>query len=424
MLFHRTMITEYGKPDTSNSHWCRQALAFQVTNGMDKLKWTAGKEDGDYCYNSRLELNGKPLVQGYFPICPTCFGMLATGYGIENIDCYELNEIRETLNRDYRGIESAFSALKPFLGLLEDGYYLLADVELTPTDGAHFFYNVPNELTSYRATCDEYYNSVVFTTTAGFPAFMYPTQGAASISEDRVKEYREALKQDAEIRGLAYYEKGFICALLDGHHKAIAAAQLGMKLKCLTIIPVDGCTFENGGKRLPLRQAAIKAICFAGISLETKGLIEKDQLFMFRHSNRNVDIVPYTLTNDRFASMEDSIAFKYHTLEHLCSIYAYDLIDAEVTDEDIRHWISHALDEDRAKLKTIMEYRTISDYESAYHIAEMIIRSGNRNMPYWEAWQTLLRRKDAHTEELTVDYLIDHTPSDECWKLVSSYWDS
>lgn len=32
-------------------------------------------------------------------------------------------------------------------------------------------------------------------------------------------------------RGLAYYEEGFICALLDGHHKACAASVLGKMLK-------------------------------------------------------------------------------------------------------------------------------------------------------------------------------------------------
>lgn len=66
----------------------------------------------------------------------------------------------------------------------------------------------------------------------------------------------------------------------------------------------------------------------------------------------------------------------------------------------------------------------MSNPDSAYNIAEEIIRSGNRNMPYKEAWRALLQKKDPHTEEMAIEYIIDHTPQDECWDLVTAYWDS
>lgn len=421
-MFLQPRVIKYGMPDISKSRWCKEGLVFQVVNGLDKLKEISSKEDEDYCYYSQLQLNDFPIVQGYFPVCPTCYGMLATGYGIENIKCDELDSIRATLNQNYSDIHSAFSSLKPILQLLSDGFYMLADVELSPTDGHHFFYNVPNEMAENSALCDEFYNSDFLTVTDGFPAFIYPTQSSRSINEKRVEEYRKALAQGAEIRGLAYYEKGFVCALLDGHHKAIAAAQLGQKLKCLTIIQVDGFCFEDS--ILPLQNKKVKSFSFAGVSINSKSKLTYEELFPLRGKFAPIKIEHYDLTDDRFAPMEKSAVRMYHSVEHISSLDAADINDAEITDEEINSWIRIADEDSRVKLKYLLEYRSLSDYESAYHIAETIIQSGSRNMPYMEAWRTLLQKKDKHTEEMAVAYLVEYTPQDECWDIVNSYWDS
>lgn len=421
-MFRQTRVIEYGMPDISKSSWCKEGLVFQVVNGLDKLKEVFSKEDENYCYYSQLQLNDVPIVQGYFPVCPTCYGMLATGYGIENVKCDELASIRETLNQNYFGIQAAFSSLKPLLKLLSDGFYMLADVALSPTDGHRFFYNVPNKMTEYSAVCDQFYNHDFLTVTDGFPAFMYPTQSSKSIDDQRVEEYKRALEQGAEIRGLAYYEKGFICALLDGHHKAIAAAQLGQKLKCLTIIRVDGCTFKDS--KLPLQNKRVKSFSFAGAQIDTKAKLTYEKLFPQHGKCTPIKIERYELTDNRFAPMEKLAVKMYHSVEHISSLDAAGINDSEITDEKINCWISLADEDSRVKLKYLLEYRALSDYESAYHIAEAIIRSRCRNMPYMEAWRTLLQKKDEHTEQMAIAYLVEHTPQDECWDIVTSYWDS
>ena len=422
IMFQKTKVIEYARPDVTGFEWCKEGLVFKVVNGLDKLKHVRGASNENYYYDQQLTLNDVPLVQGHFPACPTCYGMLATGYGIEKVKSDELDAVRESLNQNYLGIDSAFSALIPLLKLLSDGIYMLADVELAPTDGHKFFYNVANEMTENSALCDQFYNSDFLAVTDGFPAFMYPTQSSSSINDERVDGYRNRLKQGGEIRGLAYYEKGFVCALLDGHHKAIAAAQLGKKLRCLTIIPLDSCLFEES--KLPYRKRRVKTFLFAGVPVDAKLAGTAEEFFPKFTEREQLLIGHYELTNKRFASMEKAALKLYHSVENISNLDVAGIDDAAITDADINRWISLADDGGTVRLKYLLEYRAVSDYESAYHIAEIVINSRCRNMPYREAWEILLQKKDKHTEDMVIEYLVQHTSQDECWDLVTSYWDS
>lgn len=231
--------------------WCDEAVLICVKNGKGTLTHRISEEDEDYSFYSQLLLGDKPIIQGKYPICPTCAGMLATGYGIENIHSNELTKVRECINSEYKGIINAVENIKPLLGLLNDGYYVLADAKLYPSDGqGNFFYSVPNELTYNEATCSQYYDSDFYCSADGFPAFIYPTQSGEMIQEQRVEEYIRIMKtSNNPPRGLAYCEAGFVCALLDGHHKACAASVLGKTLNCLTIIPPDSFCFADAPRR-------------------------------------------------------------------------------------------------------------------------------------------------------------------------------
>ena len=69
--------------DVSEYEWCNSAIMFRVSNGIGTITHKFGKNDEDYCcYNAHLLINDKPILQTYLPFCPTCSGMLATGYGI------------------------------------------------------------------------------------------------------------------------------------------------------------------------------------------------------------------------------------------------------------------------------------------------------------------------------------------------------
>ena len=77
--------------DTDKYIWCRDAALIQVTEGKSALKKSSSDCDyNTYDVKSVLTLNGKQLVQQESPICPTCSGLLARGYGIENINSKEL----------------------------------------------------------------------------------------------------------------------------------------------------------------------------------------------------------------------------------------------------------------------------------------------------------------------------------------------
>ena len=223
--------------DVNDIEWCDEAVLICVKNGKGTLAHQISEESEDYDFFSQLLLDDKPIIQARYPICPTCTGMLATGYGIENIHSQELTKVRECMNSEYKGIINAAENVKPLLGLLNDGYYVLADVKLFPSNGqGTFFYSVPNELTYNEATCSQYYDSDFGCSTDGFPAYIYPTQSSEIIQEERVEEYIRIMENSSNPpRGLAYYEEGFVCALLDGHHKACAASALGKKLNCLTM---------------------------------------------------------------------------------------------------------------------------------------------------------------------------------------------
>lgn len=298
---------------------------------------------------------------------------------IENIKCKELEDIRYSLNQNYTNLTDAFLSLHPFFKLLSDGQYVLANVELAPTDGSCFFYNVSNALTDCVASCDIYFDEYE---TFGFPTFLYPTQSSNSIDDNRVEYYKQKIKQKEEFRGLTYYEKGFICALLDGHHKAVACAQLGMKLKCLVIIPMN--IDEN----------------IMDIKLEN-----------------------FSLTDQRFRSLNPSISGMYYTIEGIHSIVDEKMIHEDFSFENISQWADCIDEKGIRKLEFFLEYKMTLD-EKYDFIVEKVIQNNKVSMPsYRKAWEVLLRKRNPYTKELVIQYLVDHSMIDSCWDLLVDYLD-
>lgn len=99
--------------DTSDKWWCDSAVLFSVKNGKNTICELAGREDDDYEYNLQMQMNGVPLVQGHFPCCPTCKGMLAAGYGSENVDSPEFEAARNCMNSAFISVwDSAYKAAR------------------------------------------------------------------------------------------------------------------------------------------------------------------------------------------------------------------------------------------------------------------------------------------------------------------------
>jgi len=190
-------------------------------------------------YLSQIRLNNVPLIQMNKEYIPTIESLLATGYGIENANCKEILEIQGKINSDFISLENSIKTMTPLLKLLDNGFYMIADAECYPTDGnGNFFWNVPNNMVLNPATAEKCLIDNDFTYIAGQPAYLYPTQTTDVYNPERIEYYIEKLKKmndNNEPRAIVYNFGQFINFIIDGHHKACAAALLGKPLKCILI---------------------------------------------------------------------------------------------------------------------------------------------------------------------------------------------
>lgn len=211
-----------------------------VTNAKGTLKCERlSSEENEHAmtFPMVMTLNGVPIVQMHPSYCPTCCGLLAAGYGLDAAKCSELAEISDSINKGFVSIEASFEVIKPLIGLFEDGVYLIRDTKTLPTDGdSKFFWEVTDELEYYNAFCEEYYISELMECVEFKGAFIYPTQSPNKYDESRVQYYMDLFGQETENpRAIAYNAMGGMSALLDGHHKACAAARLHIPLDTIMI---------------------------------------------------------------------------------------------------------------------------------------------------------------------------------------------
>lgn len=186
-----------------------------VENGAGELYEAHARENGNECYN--LQLKGKPLfqLQGDEYFCPTCEKIVRTAYQLEQTEEFRFNKI----NSEEMGLEEFVSEITPVLKLLKSGFYCLWDTKLYPTDGnGNLFWDYPNNNNVLPGSCLFYFGGGEWGTYV--PHFMIATQPKKLLNMERVNYYRTKPK----CKAIAYYMDGNITALLDGHHKAMAAA--------------------------------------------------------------------------------------------------------------------------------------------------------------------------------------------------------
>lgn len=168
-------------------------------------------------------------LQGGEYFCPTCEKILKSAYGLEQSK--EFREQMDSLNHSGDFAELV-KCMMPFWELLADGCYILLDTKLYPTDGnGHLFWNIPNSDSCIPGTCPYYYGN--FEWGENKPYFTVATQPYGKLNPDRVEHYRN----HPQGRVLAYHMDGYMTALIDGHHKAMAAAGLHQMVDALVIIP-------------------------------------------------------------------------------------------------------------------------------------------------------------------------------------------
>ena len=402
--------------NTENYLWCNEALLIRVKGGQSALTNISSDVDyDDYDVRSALMLNGKPLVQGKYPVCPTCSALLARGYGIEKIDCPELQFIRDKINEKYKGLRTAIRNITPILELLDDGFYIIADAKLYPTDGTdHYFANVPDSLSTVIATCCEYYDHVFLTTSGGFPAYLYPTQSNLALNTKRADHYLDVIDKDNAPRAIAYYHSGFICALLDGHHKAYAAAKKGCMLSALVIIPMGGTYRKHvDSEELAYFSEIMIPVKELSVDLGIKPRLKHHIQFENYH-NPPVDD-------------SDLIYRFYPTIEELTGIYAAEAEKLNITEDLVKQWIESNDTDDRYRLQAVLRYYAKKEPELAYMIAKKIIYLTPDNALFdelmYEAYRVVVDNKCDESEQIVLNYLVEHDNKCLAWEICCSYWE-
>lgn len=267
-----------------------------------------------------------------------------------------------------------------------------------------------------QATCDCCYDHEFLTAVNSFPAYLYPTQSDDLLNDERVQYYVDEFRCGKKPHGIAYHEAGFISALLDGHHKAAAAAQLGIPLNCLTIIGMTGksCRFD-----VNTREKIEQTACFSALSIDASQLDESPQFSVRKQGLQPEEFRLITGNALRYKGKSEI----YPTLSELTGIYAADLQCTRITDEFIDSKINSNSSDDHAEICKVMEYNRFHAPELAEHIARKIISADRHDLPNREAFKTLLRNKSPENEQIFLDYIVAHSPGDECWDIVNSYWD-
>ena len=179
-------------------------------------------------YNLMFQNKTLFQLQGEEYFCPTCEKIVRTGYNLEQTEVFSMKRI----NQSGLTFDEVLEELQPLLGLLLDGHYCIWDTKLYPTDGnGNLFWDFPNDEKVKDGSCPYYRGDGEYG--GCYPHFTIATQSSRKMNPERVEYYRK----HSDCRAIAYYIDGNLTALLDGHHKAMAAALDHRKCNAVVISP-------------------------------------------------------------------------------------------------------------------------------------------------------------------------------------------
>lgn len=218
----------------------KTSITFKVKNGKGLLKdnyFEYNNTQGFYTTYKDKTLIKSQALEYYF--CPTCELLISAGHG----EHFNTDGLLKKLNEDYIDINTYFANINPLLELLESGTYKISEESLIPTNGDDFFWKLSNKKSPIISSCNIYAKGF-FAYGSDIPKFIVPSQTPFKLNEERVKAYRVNHNK----RALAYYMRGYLCTLLDGHHKACAAALESRELNTIVISKVDYHTTTKSNK--------------------------------------------------------------------------------------------------------------------------------------------------------------------------------
>lgn len=387
-------ITNY-----SGSETIKDGLLFRVLDGKALLQEAYGVAGKEGLHS--LLFDHVPLVRfhGEEYMCPTCMKLLSAGYGLDKADNSKIDSVRAALNEPSAMSLRLLESLSPLLGLLPSGVYALVSAELYPTDGdGHFFWGINNTPKLNAASCPFYENGNWLWE---YPAFLLPSQPPAHCDTDRVSYYRSR----PECRAIAY-NMGFHNVLLDGHHKATAAALEGRTVSTLVILPASGFIYRSAS----LGQIESLRIGGETFPLDTLGLSPHDA-----SSRPSALRLTEKETKKQLALREKSIdSYKWPQQLLDTSRYypttkalAYMKWAGDLSDERINRVINRQEFPDEEQMHYLC---TALFYSKHPRFCELAFRVGKdeRYIHNWYSlFQLLVTMRSESVEDFFVDYLVN-----------------
>lgn len=394
-------ITPIKKVSKGRNCWGGDAVIFYVKNGRGLIKQKYG-DDGNKGLSS-LVYDDIPIskIHGDCNFSTTCEKFISAGYGLDKVKDKTIFELERVLNKPFVSLEDSFKNLEPLIELLPDGYYALADLELLPTNGdGEFFWNLGNEPKYNRASApisdDETWLEVK-------PKYILPTISPKFFNIDKADSY---VKNNEE-RALAYYLEGYLCALLHGHHKAVAAAMEKRPVKTLVILPTTMILDANESLD------SEDGIIIAGETFYEKDLgsgIKKVKDFIEDNKMSKMEVEKYlSLRDDNFGT--------YSWPKAILNIGEYF---PDVFTLACMKW---AGDLTNVRLDKIVNKKEICDINTAYYIVKSLYITKNprfkevafficKNEEYSSIWSDvyllLAKIKDKDIENFFMDYSINY----------------
>lgn len=387
----------------------KDALLIRVRNGLSVLTRVYGAYTSEDEIENALLLHGKPLLFAESPLSPTMSGMLARGYGREP---YDFAAVRDRINAPFTGLADAADRLRPLLSLLEDGWYILADTAQYPTNGeSRFFANVPNDMTYALPTVEEMECPDMSNWVKSFPAYLYPSQPNAYLDPERAAYYAEMIESPDAPRAVAYHFDGYISLLLDGHHKAYAAAMRGAAVPCITIIPFSSimtdCTDRDHIRRFwYFGPVAIPAEKIPDLQLKPRHTV---QSLPARKPAANTPVPAEMLQLSRYPDFR------------ALGVYTASVRKKESFPET---WTEQAMRNEPERYSLLLEYYAHTEPETGASMAKHVLRQNElpADLQY-SAFTVLLGHRSPETEQFFIDYLVTHGRDAACRDIVLSYWD-
>ncbi len=403
-------------------------------NGAGKLKEVYKEvEDLKNSYLAQIRLNDIPLIQintDYY--ISTIEYLLATGYGIENVNCKEILEIQEKINSDFISLEDSIETITPLLKLLNNGFYMVADVECYPTDGnGNFFWNVPNDLVLNPAIAMKCLRDDDFTYIGRQPVYLYPTQTTDAYNSERVDYYIEKFKKmsDNEPRVIVYNCGEFINFMIDGHHKACAAALLGKPLKCILIKKAGYFMESEKGKWVD------KLYFFSLYEKVTSKNVPKKYLPFKKNEMKIEKLNEIKLEDGRVNKRKwenkylDSVE-NYPSLEKYANIVNASInFEFKITDELIKKYVNIFDENSQEMMKKIIYILMYT--ESLEKLQKIVIKYAKNSLNHkidkdlkLMIYNILFQMKNnSEVEQIFIDYIVYNEDKDDpVLELINSYW--